>query len=65
MYFISIYENRRMKPADIALRKGEGGKGRTTEGVNLTKVYCKDMVNITMYSPVQLLYANKIKIYKL
>jgi hypothetical protein len=43
MYFISIYENRRMKPADIALRKGEGGKGRTTEGVNLTKVYCKDI----------------------
>jgi hypothetical protein len=26
MYFVSIYENRRMKPVEIVLRSGERGK---------------------------------------
>jgi hypothetical protein len=26
MYFVSIYENRRMKPVEIVLRRREGGK---------------------------------------
>jgi hypothetical protein len=30
------------------------------EGVNPTKRYFKHIVNITMHTPVQLLYANKI-----
>jgi hypothetical protein len=34
---------RRMKPAEVALRMGVGGRGRTIEGVNLTKIYCKDI----------------------
>jgi hypothetical protein len=30
MYFIFIYENKRMKPAEIVLR-GKGGRGRMME----------------------------------
>jgi hypothetical protein len=42
MYFAFIYENRKMKPVEIILRRGEGRGGRTTEGgVNLMKVHCK------------------------
>jgi hypothetical protein len=45
-------------PVKIALRKGEGGRGRTMEGVNLRYVV-STYVNIIMYPPIQLLYANK------
>jgi hypothetical protein len=31
MYFISIYENRRMKPVEIVLRKGKMGKREMME----------------------------------
>jgi hypothetical protein len=42
MYFVSIYEKRRIKPTGIVLRSGEREeRGRTMEGVNLTKIYCK------------------------
>jgi hypothetical protein len=27
MYFVFIYENRRMKPIEIVLRRGEGKEG--------------------------------------
>jgi hypothetical protein len=37
MYFVFIYEDRRMEPVKIILRRGEGG-GRTMEEVNLTKI---------------------------
>jgi hypothetical protein len=37
LYFIFIYENRRMKPVENVLR--EGAKGRNMEGVNITKIY--------------------------
>jgi hypothetical protein len=37
MCFISIYENRRMKPVENCDKKG--GEGRITEGVNPTKIY--------------------------
>jgi hypothetical protein len=33
MYFVSIYENRRVKPVEIVLRRGERERGRTMEGV--------------------------------
>jgi hypothetical protein len=60
VYFVSIYENRRMKPIEIVLRrKGRWGRRRMMEGVNLRYIVCT-YVNITMYPPVQLLYANKI-----
>jgi hypothetical protein len=36
MYFVSIYENRRMKPVEIVLKKG--GRGRMMEEVNLRYV---------------------------
>jgi hypothetical protein len=41
MYFVFICENKRMKPFEIVLRVGEGGRGRTLEVVNLTKIFCK------------------------
>jgi hypothetical protein len=36
-----MYENRTMKPVGIALGKGEGGKRRKKEGMNLIKIDCK------------------------
>jgi hypothetical protein len=35
MCFISICENRRMKPVKIFLRRGRKGRERTMEGINL------------------------------
>jgi hypothetical protein len=32
MYFVSIYENRRMKPVEIVLRRGEGEEGEQWMG---------------------------------
>jgi hypothetical protein len=46
-----------MKPVEIILRRGWGG--RIIEGVNLIYI-ASTYVNITMYPPIQLLYANKI-----
>jgi hypothetical protein len=43
MYFVFIYENRRMKPVEIVLRMGDERKGRMMERINLTKIYCKHM----------------------
>jgi hypothetical protein len=42
MYFLSIYENRRMKPVEIVLKVGEGDKGKRENmvGVNPIKIYC-------------------------
>jgi hypothetical protein len=40
-----------MKPVEIVLRRGDEGRWRT-----IVSIY----INITMYLPVQLLYANKI-----
>jgi hypothetical protein len=57
MYFVFIYENRRMNPDEIVLRSREGGRRRTMEGVNLRYIV-SPYVNITMYPPVQILYAN-------
>jgi hypothetical protein len=59
MYFGFIDENRRMKPVEIVLgREGEGG--RTMEGVNVIKIYCKHICKYHNASTVQLLDANKI-----
>jgi methylphosphotriester-DNA--protein-cysteine methyltransferase len=51
MYFVSIYENRRMKSVEIVLRREEGGRGRMMEGVNLTKIYCKHICKYHNVSP--------------
>jgi hypothetical protein len=32
MYFVPIYENRRMKPVEIVLRRGEGKKRKNDGG---------------------------------
>jgi hypothetical protein len=44
--FVSTYENRRMKPAEIVLRREGGGKrqnmmGAGVGGLNPTKIYFK------------------------
>jgi hypothetical protein len=51
MYFVFIYENRRMKLGDIVLRSGEGGKGRKMEGLNLTKICYKHICKCHNVSP--------------
>jgi hypothetical protein len=38
MYFVSIHENRRMKPVEIVLKGGKKGREKMMEGVNLTKI---------------------------
>jgi hypothetical protein len=49
-----------MKPVEIVLRSEGRGRGRLMENTNPTKIFSNTYANITMYSPVQLLYANKI-----
>jgi methylphosphotriester-DNA--protein-cysteine methyltransferase len=51
MYFVSIYKNRRMKPVEIVLRRREERRGRTMEGVNPTKIYCKHICKYCNVSP--------------
>jgi hypothetical protein len=58
MYLESIYENRRMKPVEIVLRRQ---KGKRMEGVNLRYIV-STYVNIIMYLSAQLLNANKMLI---
>jgi hypothetical protein len=41
MYFVFIYDNRRMKPVEIVLRRRGGKKERMMEGINVTMIYCK------------------------
>jgi hypothetical protein len=52
MYFIYLYENRTMKPAENVLRSEEVGGGGTMEGVNLTKVYCKHICKCHNETPL-------------
>jgi hypothetical protein len=58
MYFVFIYENRKIHPVEIVLQRREGRKGRMMERVNL-KYMVSTHINITVYLPVQLLYASK------
>jgi hypothetical protein len=51
MCFVSIYENTRMKPIEIILRKGEGIRGRMMEGVDPTKIYFKHICEYHSISP--------------
>jgi hypothetical protein len=47
-----------MKLVEIVLRRGEGKEGEENGG-GKSKTYVSTYINITMYPPVQLLYANK------
>jgi hypothetical protein len=47
MYFVFIYENRRIKPVEIVLRKGE--QRRENDGGSKSKMYLSSCVNITVY----------------
>jgi hypothetical protein len=46
-----LHENRRMKPVEIVLRRGRGR-------IMYLRYIISTCVNVTMYSHVQLLYAN-------
>jgi hypothetical protein len=50
MGFVSIYENRRIKPAEIVLEWGKGGRRRMMERVNPTKILFKH-IQISHVSP--------------
>jgi hypothetical protein len=52
MDFVFMYENRRMKPIEIVLRRCCKGKGRMMEGINLRNIVSAH-INITIYSFVQ------------
>jgi hypothetical protein len=54
---VFIYENKRMKPVEIFQRRKV--IRRMMDVVNLKYIVSK-YVNIIMYPPVQILYANKI-----
>jgi hypothetical protein len=51
MHLINVYENRTMKPVEIALRSGRGM--RENDGGELSTYG-----TVTMNPPVQLIYAN-------
>jgi hypothetical protein len=46
IYFISLYENRRMKPITTVLKRGGGGK-RENNGsyISSTKMHCEHICN--------------------
>jgi hypothetical protein len=51
MYFVSIHENRKMKPVEIVLRRVVGGRGRTMDTVNETKIHLKHICKHHNVSP--------------
>jgi hypothetical protein len=57
MYFVFMYENRRMKPVEIILRR-ERETRENSVGLNLAKRYCKHICKYHSAFPVQLLHAN-------
>jgi hypothetical protein len=51
MYFVFVYENRTQKLVEIILRRWEEGLGKTMEGMNLIKIYCKHICKSHNVSP--------------
>jgi hypothetical protein len=53
MHFVSIYENTRMKPIEIVLRRKGGRRERTMEGVNSRYILntCK-YHNVSSYTTI-------------
>jgi hypothetical protein len=43
-----MYENGTMKPDETVLRRGRKRINKKNGEVNLTKIYCKHFVNVTM-----------------
>jgi hypothetical protein len=59
--FVSIYENRRMKPLEIVIKRGgRRERGRMMEGVNPTKIYYKCICKYHNVSPCITIICNKI-----
>jgi hypothetical protein len=44
-----MYENGKMRPAEIIPGIGEVGIKENDGGLNSAKIYCKNFVNVTMY----------------
>jgi hypothetical protein len=51
MYFVFIHENRRMKPVEIVLRRGEEERGKIMKGVDPAKIYFKHTYKYLNISP--------------
>jgi hypothetical protein len=49
MYFVFIYENKRMKPVEIVLRKERRGK-RENDGGGKSEMCCKHICKYHMYA---------------
>jgi hypothetical protein len=60
MCFVFIYENRRMKSVEVVLRGGEREEGEWWSGWIQLRYILNTYANIRMYTPVYLLYVNKI-----
>jgi hypothetical protein len=51
--FVFVYENKRMKLVEIVLERWSGVKREKMEGINLTKIYCKNLCkyqNVSLYT---------------
>jgi hypothetical protein len=52
-YYVHMYTNGKMRPAETILGIGGGGWRRMTEGVNSTMTYCKNFCKCHNVPPVQ------------
>jgi hypothetical protein len=60
MYSVFIYENWRVKPVEVVLKRGRGDKESNEAGKSET--YCKHTCRYHNLSPIQILYAVMLKI---
>jgi hypothetical protein len=52
-YYVFIHENGKMRPVETIPGMGGGGIKEKMEGVNSTKIYCKNLCKCHNVSPVQ------------
>jgi hypothetical protein len=50
--FCIMYEDRKMKPIEVVLRRGKGWWGWTMEQMKLIKIYCKHICKCHNISPL-------------
>jgi hypothetical protein len=51
IYFVSIYENSRMNPVEIVLKREKWRKRENDGGINLTNIYYKHICKYHTVSP--------------
>jgi hypothetical protein len=54
-----VYENRKVKPLEIVLRREEERGERTAEGVNTSKINCKHICEYHYAFPCTAIICNK------